>query len=326
MTEPLDDLDRLIVSALHLNPRASWGQLARALQTSEATVARRAQRLFALGKVAIVGVVDRFASEETLAVVARITCHPGRVECVAQALTREASARFVAIVTGATACLAEIVGTDREALLSILDGSIGTIDGVTGIDTQIIMQTLLGTYQWTPEGISDEMVAELVAGQRHDKVVQHMPEPVVLTEQEQAIVDALRFDGRTSLVDIAAAVGSSQSTARRRIEALVGRGILHFRLLVEPSLLGYGAEVMFWMQVPPAALADVAESLTRHAAMRYLVATAGPTNLFGSAVLKTPTDMLDFSTEVLGRASASAGAEIQLVLRPIKRHWHGLGE
>ena len=81
-----------------------------------------------------------------------------------------------------------------------------------------------------------------------------------------------------------------------------------------PALLGYGAEVMFWMQVPPAALTDVAESLTRHAALRYLVATAGPTNLLGSAVLKTPTDMLDFSTEVLGRASAGAGAEIQLVL------------
>ena len=80
------------------------------------------------------------------------------------------------------------------------------------------------------------------------------------------------------------------------------------------------------MQVPPVALTHVAESLTRHAALRYLVATAGPTNLFGSAVLKTPTDMLDFSTEVLGRASAAAGAEIQLVLRPIKRHWHGLGE
>ncbi len=323
MTESIDDLDRLIVSALQLNPRASWGQIARALRTSEATVARRAQRLFALDKVAVVGVVDRFAGEETLAVVARIACRPGQVERVAQALAREVSTRFVAIVTGASACLAELVGADREALLSILERGVGTIDGVTGIDTQIIMQTLSGAYQWMPEAIPEEMLAELMAGRRHNKVVQKMPEPIVLTEQEQAIVDSLRVDGRTSLVDIAAAIGSSQSTARRRIEALVERGILHFRLLVEPSLLGYGAEVMFWMQVPPSALNDVAERLTRHTALRYLVATAGPTNLFGSAVLKTPTDMLDFSTDFLGQASP-AGAEIQLVLRPVKRHWHVL--
>jgi DNA-binding Lrp family transcriptional regulator len=111
---------------------------------------------------------------------------------------------------------------------------------------------------------------------------------------------------------------------RRRIEALVEQGVLHFRLLVEPSLLGYGAEVMFWMQVPPSSLTDVAGSLTSHAALRYLIATAGPTNLFGSAVLRTSTDMLDFATEVLGRASDSAASELQLVLRPVKRHWHVL--
>lgn len=324
MTESLDDLDRLIISALHLNPRASWGQVARALQTSEPTVARRAQRLFALDKVAVVGVVDHFAGEETLAVVARISCKPGKVESVAQALAREAATRFVAIVTGASACLAEIVGPDTEALLSILDRNIGSIDGVAGVDTQVIMQTLSGTYQWTPEAISEAMVAELIAGRRHDKIVQRMQDPVEFTEQEQAIVDALRTDGRTSLVDIASATGASQSTARRRIEALVESGVLHFRLLVEPSLLGYAAEVMFWMQVPPAALSDVAERLTKHAALRYLVATAGPTNLFGSAVLKTSTDMLNFSTRVLGEASSKTGAEIQLVLRPIKRHWHVL--
>lgn len=323
MTESLDDLDRLIVSGLYLNPRASWGQLARALRTSEATVARRAQRLFASEKVAVVGVVDRFAGEDTLAVVARITCKPGHVERVAQALAREASVRFVAIITGSSACLAEIVGADHEALVSVLDGSIGAIDGVSGIDTQVIMQTLSGTHQWMPEAIPDEMMAELMAEPRHAKAVQRSTETVVLTEQEQVMVEALRADGRTSLVDIAARIGSSQSTARRRIEALVDRDILHFRLLVEPSLLGYGAEVMFWMQVPPGNLNDVAGNLTEHAALRYLVATAGPTHLFGSAVLRTPTDMLDFSTDVLGQAS-NTPAELQLVLRPVKRHWHVL--
>ena len=323
MTESLDNLDRLIVSGLYLNPRASWGQLARALRTSEATVARRAQRLFASEKVAVVGVVDRFAGEETLAAVARITCKPGYVERVAQALAREASVRFVAIITGSSACLAEIVGADCEALVSVLDSGIGAIEGVSGIDTQIIMQTLSGTYQWMPEAIPNEMMAELVAEPRNAKAVQRTTETDTLTEQEQVMVEALRADGRTSLVDIAARIGSSQSTARRRIEALVDRDILHFRLLVEPSLLGYGAEVMFWMQVAPGALNDVAASLTQHAALRYLVATAGPANLFGSAVLKTPNDMLAFSADALGRA-ASTAAELQLVLKPIKRHWHVL--
>lgn len=320
MNESVDELDRLIISALYFNPRASWGQIARALQTSEVTVARRAQRLFALDRVAVVGVVDHFAGEEALSMVARIACRPGSMERVAQSLAREAPVRFAALITGASACLVELVGANHEALLAILDSKVGAIEGVTSIDTQVILQTLSGTYQWTPETIPDDMKAELVAKHPQGKMLQPISEPVILTEQEQSIVEALRIDGRTSLVDIATKIGSSQSTAKRRIESLLERGILHFRLLVEPSLLGYGVEVMLWMQVPPAALTEIAEVLTRQPALRYLVATAGTTNLFGSAVLRTQTDMFNFSTEVLGQLSVAT--ELQLVLKPIKRHWH----
>jgi len=321
MAESFDGLERLIISALHINPRASWGQVARAFGISEATVARRAQRLFTLGKVAVVGVIDHSAGEETLAVLARVACRPGFAERVSQALAREASVRFAAIVTGSAACLVEIVGANHDALLAALESRIGGIDGIVGVDTQIIMQTLLGTYKWAPATIPEEITAELRAGQ-HAGTIKRPSEAIVLSEQEQAVVERLRIDGRTSLVDLAEASGTSQSTVRRRIESLIERGILHFRLLVEPSLLGYGAEVMFWIQASPNSLTEVAESLMAHPDLRYLIATAGSTNLFGSAVLRTSTEMLDFATNVLGRSSAGTVAELQLVLRPVKRHWH----
>ncbi len=49
----LDPLDRLIAGALQLNGRAAWRDIASVVDSTETTVARRAQRLIDAGTVRV---------------------------------------------------------------------------------------------------------------------------------------------------------------------------------------------------------------------------------------------------------------------------------
>ena len=56
--QQLDELDRRIVAALQVDPRATWGQIGAAVAASETTVLRRVQCLRENGVLVILGAPD----------------------------------------------------------------------------------------------------------------------------------------------------------------------------------------------------------------------------------------------------------------------------
>ena len=59
-----------------------------------------------------------------------------------------------------------------------------------------------------------------------------------MDETDRAIIAQLQYDGRMSFTDIAAEVGISEGTARRRVKQLMDDGVLQIVAIVEPQLLG----------------------------------------------------------------------------------------
>src|SRR5690606_25387108 len=114
---------------------------------------------------------------------------------------------------------------------------------------------------------------------------------------------------------------ASQSTVRRRLESLVRRGILHFRTIVEPALLGFDTELMFWFEVEPGELQAAGRKLAAHPSIRYLKALIGEHNLLGSGVLRSSDEALHYLTKVLSEVPGLKKAESRLVLRAFKRQW-----
>src|SRR5262245_46867784 len=89
----VDELDRSLVGALQLDPRASWTQLGKQLEVDPATASRRWQRLHDAG-VAWVTCYPLFTQNSVGALV-EIDCEAGAALGVASELANDPEALFV---------------------------------------------------------------------------------------------------------------------------------------------------------------------------------------------------------------------------------------
>jgi DNA-binding Lrp family transcriptional regulator len=311
----LDDLDVGVLAALQANGRASWGQIARALSAHETTVARRATRLFDSGLVRVIGVVDVLRCGVGVPALVRIRCRPGTAHGVAERVAAAPSARFVAVVTGATDVLAEVVLGSRDDVRSVVDESMGALPEVVATETSFVLSTFTSVHDWGRHLLADSRLLEGKHPPEPTPSVPHDP----FTPSELAVLDALAENGRLSYAALAARCGMSESVARRRTETLVERGCLRFRTLVEPVLLGYDTEFELWLTVAPAQLREVCERLAQCPDVRYLSAVTGPANVSVQVSLRRYQEIFGFLNDVIGALPGVVTAETMMSVRVLKR-------
>src|SRR5580658_5975228 len=115
----LDLLDRKIVHALYVDPRAPFSRLAEVLGSSEATVSRRYRRLFDDRILRVVGQLDsqRFGQYDWAV---RIRCAPGSAPTVATKLAQHPDSSWVQLTSGGTEIFSTIHSRDREQRTPLL--------------------------------------------------------------------------------------------------------------------------------------------------------------------------------------------------------------
>jgi Lrp/AsnC family transcriptional regulator for asnA, asnC and gidA len=148
VTDPiLDDVNKQLIEQLQRDGRMSYAALAKVVGLSEAAVRQRVQRLLDNGVMQIVAVTDPltigFARQVMVGL--KVT---GDMRSVAEALSRIPEVDYVVICAGAYDLLAELVCTDDEHLLILLNDQIRTIPGVTGTETFVYLKLAKQTYAW----------------------------------------------------------------------------------------------------------------------------------------------------------------------------------
>jgi Lrp/AsnC family transcriptional regulator, regulator for asnA, asnC and gidA len=143
----LDGVNKKIIEQLQRNGRMSYATLARVVGLSEAAVRQRVQRLLEAGVMQIVAVTDPltlgFARQVMVGI--RVT---GDIRPVADALAAIAEVDYVVICAGGYDILAELVCTDDEHLLKLLNDTIRAIPGVTATETFFYLKLAKQTYAW----------------------------------------------------------------------------------------------------------------------------------------------------------------------------------
>ena len=309
----LDDLDRRIAAVLQIDGRSTWRQAARLTGTSESTVARRAQSMFDAGIMRVNGLADPIRCGFGNPVLLQLSCEVGAAAEVARQLAERVDVRFVALVTGTFDIVAEVIVPSRVALARVLLEELPEIKGITRTTTESVLRNFKTSYDWSRDllgdaGLTDITVAPAVDG----------PAPL-LDEVDLLLLHALVDDGRRTFAELGAAVGVSESMARRRVEALVANGCLRFATFVEPHLLGYDVEVFIWMRVELALLEETASALAERREVRYLSATSGFSDLTCEAILGSQDDLYEFSTGVLGVLPGIREVDVGLELATVKR-------
>jgi Lrp/AsnC family transcriptional regulator for asnA, asnC and gidA len=148
VTDPvLDDVNKRIIEQLQRDGRMSYAALAKVVGLSEAAVRQRVQRLLDSDVMQIVAVTDPLTLGFARQVMVGLKVE-GDMRSVADALAKIPEVDYVVICAGAYDLLAELVCTDDDHLLALLNDQIRMISGVTATETFVYLKLTKQTYAW----------------------------------------------------------------------------------------------------------------------------------------------------------------------------------
>jgi Lrp/AsnC family transcriptional regulator for asnA, asnC and gidA len=148
MSEPLlDELNKRIIELLQRDGRMPYASMAKIVGLSEAAVRQRVQRLLDLGVMQIVAVTDPLTLGFARQVMIGLKVE-GDTRPVAKALAELPAVDYVVLCAGRYDILAELVCTDDDHLLTVLNEQIRTLPGVTGTETFLYLKLGKQTYAW----------------------------------------------------------------------------------------------------------------------------------------------------------------------------------
>lgn len=143
----VDETSRAIIQQLQEDGRRPYATIGKAVGLSEAAVRQRVQRLVESGLMQIVAVTDPmrtgFAKQAMIAV--SVT---GDVEKVADEIAEIPEVDYVVVTAGSFDLLVEAVVEDDSQLLTLVNGRVRAIPGVTSTETFLYLKLVKQTYNW----------------------------------------------------------------------------------------------------------------------------------------------------------------------------------
>ena len=130
---------------------------------------------------------------------------------------------------------------------------------------------------------------------------------------DQAIVDALRSDGRRAYREIARDLGVSESMVRKRCKRLLASGWMRIQAISDPLALGVPVVATTYAKVRPSALDRVGDHLARYDAVRYLGIGVGAHNLVVESLHASVAELHAFLQEALGIEGIVSSETMQVV-------------
>ncbi|WP_036496456.1 Lrp/AsnC family transcriptional regulator [Nocardia sp. BMG111209] len=335
----LDETDRGLIHALHIDGRAPFNRIGEVLGVSTQTVARRYRRLRAEAGLRVVGLPDpdRPGTAQWLL---RLTSTPAAAQRLAHALSRRPETSWVMLTSGGTEVflIVDAPGPDTPALLL---HDLPRTSAITGISAHYVLHTYLGNATAWPgrlRQLTSEQQQRLSAGGDLSATAtappgRSGPDGVSASSDGRSVIEpdrsgvkpddaalfaALRGDGRATLADLSAVTGWSASTVARRMSELRTCGALYFDVELDDRCFGVNTRALLWAAVVPGRLDEVGHTLSQHPELAFVAATTGRTNLVAEALCSDPAELHTYLTHRLGALDAIHTLETTPVLATIK--------
>lgn len=319
--DQLDIIDRKLVHALLIAPRAPFRQLAATLGVSDQTVRRRygslgsAVGLRVLGRLdsALIGRVDW---------ILRLQCTPDAAVAVGSALARRPDTSWVRLASGGTEihCLFQPRGPEERDTL-LLDRLTGS-RRVLRVSAHELLHTFsaVAWHEFT-QALAPDEIASLRAdvadpGPRSEA---SSGAPVRLSQQDEILAALLGKDGRATAAALAAGTGWHEATVRRRIAQLQRAGALYFDIDLDERVLGSAVSAELWISAEPRALTAVGTAIAAHREVAFAGATTGRTNLLASVVCADTGHLYRYLTTQIAELAGIRHIETAPTIRTLKR-------
>ncbi len=331
-TSQLDDVDRQLLHALVVAPRASFRLLAAVLGVSDQTIARRYRRLTEIAGLRVFGLIHgpRAGWVDWLV---RLQAAPGSAQRIADTLAQRPDTRWVRLYSGGTEIVCSLQARSPEQRNALFLRGLPGSRHVTAITAQSVLHVFTPVaYVGYVGALSDAQLAVL-----RDTVPEAPSAPLetapaqgtgdgrspadaaVLRAEDDPLLAELARDGRAPIADLAAATHWHESTVRRRIEELRRAGLLYFDIDVDDAVLGANVNVMLWLKIEPASLEAAGRTIAGHPEIPFAAATTGATNLAASAVFRDTRHLYAYLTTRLADLPGLQSVESAPIISTIKR-------
>jgi DNA-binding Lrp family transcriptional regulator len=318
----LDQLDRQLIRALQLDPRAAFSRIADVLGVSEQTVARRYRRLRADGYLRVLGLVSPQAVGTTEWLV-RIGCRPGGARRLADALAQRDDVSWVTLSSGGSEIVCLVRSLSQRQSDELLLQRLPATSQVLSLATNAVLHRFAGrASDWSGYGdqLTPAQVSHLAGPVPAEPAGPSAPaDPGLLQPSDGPLLAALALDGRTSYAALAQQSGWTEGRVIRRVEALREAGILYFDVDLAVGLLGFAATAYLWLIVEPARLAAAGDEISRHAEVPFTAAITGSANLITSVVCRDSEALYGYVTTKISAVAGVRQLEISPVLSRLKQ-------
>ncbi|MFI1811278.1 Lrp/AsnC family transcriptional regulator [Streptomyces sp. NPDC020422] len=302
----LGEADLALIHALQLAPRASWTQLSAVLGAGPDTLARRWEHL-TTGGYAWAGFLTRHQGPRApLYAWVEVDCAAGRSEDTAIELSADAYTLGVHQVTGEADLVLLVLCPDLAALDAYLSLRVQRLPGVIRSRTQVVTGVHSARNLWQLDQLTPRQARQLrgatVPAQGGPGAVRRRPQR--LTELDEALVLELAGDARRSAAELARTCGASESTVRRRLDALVGGEMLIHHCVPAPRFSGRPVWALIKADVPSLAVVSTAAAMARLRQTRLVTSVTGAHNLAVGAWLRSVSELHEITT-AMERAAPS---------------------
>jgi Lrp/AsnC family transcriptional regulator for asnA, asnC and gidA len=145
--------------------------------------------------------------------------------------------------------------------------------------------------------------------------------PDQLDALDRAILAALQEDARTSNRALAARVGSSEATVRRRVERMLDEGLIRIVAVASPFALGHGVVAILGLQIDRSYQRTIEQALQAMPEVRFVGLTLGSYDIIVELWLPGGDALLDFLSDRIGPLPGVQRVEAWQVLRLSKYNY-----
>jgi len=136
---------------------------------------------------------------------------------------------------------------------------------------------------------------------------------------DREIVALLQADGRASNVDIARGLGVTEGTVRKRIERLLGEGLIRIVAVPNADKLGLDVETVIMLKVDLGQATRTGEALAAMPEVRSVKYTTGEYDIIIEVVVPSDDGLLTFLTDRLSALNGIRATATSHVLKNIKQ-------
>ena len=297
-----NDLDRKILEELRKDSCQSIKTLAKSLGATENTVRRRIDLMESSGDLLFTVLPN--LKKLGFPIRAYILLHVNHLHLndISNQLCKMPCLRFVSHCIGFADLYARGDFTSLESMSDFIHDELGTISGISKIDTKLVCKELKREYRY------------ITASPKEFQGVN-----IGIDKIDYDIISSLQKNARATLKELSDKIGVSDATIHRHIRNLVNSGTIEFRAIPSGPAIEFVAESFIGIQTELPQTTKVANILTQYPQVRYVGYTTGPIQILSGVHAPSTENLSEFVTKELIRIKGITGIETLTYMKVLKQ-------